>query len=339
MRLKSFYAKTMTEAMQMVREALGEDAIIVATREENGGRAVRVTAALEDAPAFELADTADDGGWLQYDEEDLEAAVNEELTEAMLKHSVPEDVTDQILSCATVMGLEQPRVALIAAVEHLFGFQPLPSGPSRKAFMLVGPPGAGKTLATAKLTARAIFQDMNAAVVSTDTQRAGGMEQLQAFLRIMKVNLSKAANRSDLEDALARAADAQAEQVFIDTPGINPFAPDEVRTLARMIETGRIEPVLVMPAGADATESGEIARVFASIGVQRMLCTRLDVARRIGGLLEAAHQGGLSFAELSANPQVADGLQTPSPKVICDYLMPSQRRKRQDDQGTGRTTR
>ena len=52
MRLKSFYAKTMTEAMQMVRETLGEDAIIVATREEKGGKAVRVTAAVE--PAFEL---------------------------------------------------------------------------------------------------------------------------------------------------------------------------------------------------------------------------------------------------------------------------------------------
>ena len=38
MRLKSFYAKTLTEAMHMIRETLGEDAVIVATREENGGR-------------------------------------------------------------------------------------------------------------------------------------------------------------------------------------------------------------------------------------------------------------------------------------------------------------
>ena len=51
MRLKSFYAKTMTEAMQMVRDTLGEDAIIVATREEKGGKAVRVTAAIDPAYA------------------------------------------------------------------------------------------------------------------------------------------------------------------------------------------------------------------------------------------------------------------------------------------------
>ena len=51
MRLKSFYAKTVTEAMQMIRETLGEDAIIVATREDAGGKGVSVTAAIE-LPSF-----------------------------------------------------------------------------------------------------------------------------------------------------------------------------------------------------------------------------------------------------------------------------------------------
>ena len=37
----------MTEAMKMVRDALGEEAIIIATREEDGGKSVRVTAAIE----------------------------------------------------------------------------------------------------------------------------------------------------------------------------------------------------------------------------------------------------------------------------------------------------
>ena len=50
MRLKSYTAKTTKDAMQMVREELGEDAIIVATHEEKnavGGRQVRITAAVE----------------------------------------------------------------------------------------------------------------------------------------------------------------------------------------------------------------------------------------------------------------------------------------------------
>lgn len=79
MRLKSFYANTMTEAMQMIRDTLGEDAIIVATREEKGGKAVRVTAAIDPndyneraskSPAFEThgnRQPASAETWLQYD--------------------------------------------------------------------------------------------------------------------------------------------------------------------------------------------------------------------------------------------------------------------------------
>jgi flagellar biosynthesis protein FlhF len=99
MRLKSFYAKTMTEAMQMVRETLGENAVIVATREEKGGKAVRITAAIE--PHFELSKTGEAAaadGWLQYDDEDEESAVAEEITDTMLRHGVPErDGPDYLL--------------------------------------------------------------------------------------------------------------------------------------------------------------------------------------------------------------------------------------------------
>ena len=91
-----------------------------------------------------------------------------------------------------------------------------------------------------------------------------------------------------------------------------------------MAAAADIEPILVMGAGADANESGEIARIFSTMGVRRMVTTRLDVARRLGGLLNAAHEGGLSFAEMSDTPQVADGLQGLNPKKMSKILMPSQ---------------
>jgi flagellar biosynthesis protein FlhF len=47
MRLKTFTAKTMSEAMKLVRQTLGDEAVIIATKEENGGQSVQVTAAIE----------------------------------------------------------------------------------------------------------------------------------------------------------------------------------------------------------------------------------------------------------------------------------------------------
>jgi flagellar biosynthesis protein FlhF len=344
MRLKSFYAKTVTEAMQMIRDTLGEDAIIVATREENGGKNVRVTAAVEH-DSFESYDefergSADPGervaGWLQYDEEEEEGSVAEILTEVMLKHSVPEEITDQVISCATVVGLEQPHIALVAALEHLFGFKQLPERAPDKAFMLIGPPGAGKTLAAAKLAARSVMNGQKVNLITTDTVRAGGFEQLSAFAKILNVPLQKARDERELKRALDVFGDG--DLTIIDSGGFNPFRSDEMRDLARLMSAGNIDPVLLMPAGMDADECGEMARIYAALGVRQMMPTRIDLARRLGGLLTAAHQGSLIFADASDNAQVADGLFAMSPDRLANLLMPQpprsvqQRKTSTDDQ-------
>lgn len=294
----------------MVRETLGEDAVIVATRDEKGGPGhgggVRVTAAIDPsdynadyndemfgAPAFETHGRAAPSAaetWLQYDAEDEEAAVAEEITDAMLRHSVPEDVMDQILSCATVIGFEEPGIALIAAVEHLFHFTPLPTGKTAKAIMMVGPPGSGKTLAVAKQAARAVMNGLKVGVVTTDTVRAGGLEQLQGFMKLLNIQLVKAKNTAELQGALEGLRGC--DQILIDTAGVNPFNGDDLRGLARMIGAGAIEAYLVLPGGMDSEESGEIGRVFSTIGVHKLIPSRVDIARRLGGLLSAAHHGG-----------------------------------------------
>lgn len=311
----------------MVRDSLGEDAIIIATREEKGGKSVRVTAAIEDdrAIAFELGkggEAAAHDDWLQYDDEtDDDNNISEAIIDVLLKHSVPEDVMDHIVSCASVMEIDEPSVAFVGALDTLFNFTPLPSKAYKKALMFVGPPGAGKTLAVAKQAARAVMNNLSVAVITTDTVRAGGIEQLNAFTKVLEIDLKKAKTASELSRVLQDVNDA--DQVIIDTAGFNPFNSVEMKDLAKLIVAGDIEPVLVMPAAMDAAESGEMARVFAAMGVHRLLPSRVDIARRLGGLLAAAHQGNLAFSDISATPQVADGLEALSPRRLGAYFFPA----------------
>ncbi len=338
MRLKSFYAKTMTEAMQMVRESLGEDAIIVATREENGGKAVRVTAAVDDITlasaakgrrdgiAFELGkdgDVAEDNSWLQYDDEqDDDSAMTEAIMDALLRHNAPEDILDQVVNCAALMDLEDPIVAFIGALDTLFSFTPLPTTTYKKAMMFVGVPGAGKTLVVAKLAARGVMNGLKVAVITTDTVRAGGIEQLESFTKLLKIDLKTAKTPEDLA-ALLKTLSGY-DQILIDTPGFNPFNPTDMKSLAKLLAMGDIEPILVLPAAGDATESGEMARIFSALGVRRVVPSRLDIARRLGGLLAAAQHGGLAFADVCSSARVADGLEPLSPRRFAAYFFPSQ---------------
>ena len=308
----------------MIRDSLGEDAIIIATREEKGGKSVRVTAAIEEdrGIAFEIAkggEVARDEDWLQYDDENSDDNnVSEAILDVLLKHSVPEDVIDHIVSCASVMDIEEPSVAFVGAIDTLFSFTPLPTRSYKKALMLIGPPGAGKTLAVAKMAARGVMSDLNIAVITTDMARAGGFEQLQALTKVMNIDLKKARTATDLTRMLDDCSGA--DQILIDTTGFNPFDTADMKALAKLTVAGDIEPVLVLPAGLDAIESGEMGRVFATLGVHRLLPTRADIARRLGGLLAAAHQGNLSFADVSATPDVAEGLQPLSPRRLGNFF-------------------
>lgn len=328
MRLKSFYANTMTEAMQMVRDTLGEDAIIISTREEDEG-GVCLTAAIEpgmDSPNFEINE--DDGNsWLQYDDEDEEYAVTEEITEAMLKHSVPEDVLDHIISCATVIGLEHPSVALVAAMEQLYSFTPMPDGPAAKPFIMVGPPGCGKTLACAKLAARGVMNDLKVAVITTDTARAGGIEQLEAFTKLLNIDLKKAKSPQKLRQLLEELDAEGFDQIIIDTQGVNPFSRDDIKQAAILMGAADMVGILVLPAGLDSEESGEIARSFAPLHISRLMPTRIDMARRLGGILTAATYGGMSFTDAGNTPKVADGFLELDPQSLARLLMPSSYRK------------
>ncbi len=328
--------------MTMVRQTLGEDAIIVATREENGGKTVRVTAAVEqyDADDYEAPEAARGAGpffeidtvdepqtgaraWLQYDDENEENAVIEQLTDVMLRHAVPDEIVDHVISCATVIGASSAPLALTAAFEHLYSFRPLPQKAMRSAHMLVGPPGAGKTLAVAKLAARGVMAGLRVGVITADTIRAGGVEQLAAFTKILRIDLKKVNSPQTLRAALEEMRGL--DQIFIDTPGYNPFAPEEMRDLARLGTAGDVEPVLVLPAAFDADESGEMGRIYATLGVRAVVPTRLDIARRLGGLLSAAHHGGLIFSDASNTPKVADGLIPLSPRSLTGLLMPETR--------------
>ncbi|SDG68644.1 GTP-binding protein [Roseospirillum parvum] len=317
MRLKCFTADSMTAAMAQVRAELGDDAIIVSTQRMAEGQGVRITAALE-----ESAIEAD----LEPPPSGQAPSLAARLAEELEYHRLPEDLAARLMSRA-VSGPGGSAADLLAgALDGLFTFAPLPERAAPRAFMVIGPPASGKTITVAKLAARGRIANRSVAVISADVIRAGALGQLSAFTDILGIELGRARGPQSLAARLrdSKGGDGQraADLVFIDSPGINPFNDQDLDYLAALLGAAEVEPVLTLAAGGDPLEMAEMAEVFAGLGATRLLPTRLDLTRRLGGVLAAADAAGLSFCNVSASPHVASGLSPLSADVLARLLLP-----------------
>lgn len=300
----------MTQAMELVREELGDEAIIVSSQNERETGRVFVTAALEapaelatfGAPAHEQDAPLDTGS--------IVLALNE--------HGVPTATMDRIIDSAWDAGAADPVMALAAGLDRQFKFAPLRYEAGERPIMLVGPHGAGKSVTAAKLAARGAFDGRPVAVASADTVRAGGVAQLSAFTEILGIELEVADGPAALAEIVARRPSNA--RMLIDTPGTNPFDGNALSALAMLAGAAGAEPVLVMAAGGDVLEAAETARAFAAIGARRLIATRLDTVRRLGAILAAAAES-MALGEIGVRPEVADGLTPVNPVSLARLLM------------------
>lgn len=286
MRLKLYRARNVAAAMAHVRADLGPDALILATRRVGDG--IELTAALEDAPT------------------EPEPAADPARAAALAWHGVPSGITSRLRA--------GPLDAALAAA---LPFRELPLQPSAPPLLLVGPPGAGKTLTVARLATRLVLASVPPLVITADGQRAGATEQLASFTRLLSLNLIVASHPLMLARALARRQGGA--PVLIDAPGGDPFEPAFRDAVSALAATSDATMVLVLPAGLDVNESADLASAFAELGATLLIPTRLDLSRRLGGILSAA-DAGLALTEAGIGAGVADGLAPLTPASLAAYL-------------------
>ena len=287
MRLKLYRARAMREAMAQVRRDLGDDALIVATRRVAGG--VEITAAIEPEPPPSPPPLDDP-----------------ERLAALSYHAVP-----------AALAARLPAGPLAFALAAALRFAGLPLAPGSRPLLLAGPPGGGKTLTAARLATRLVLQGAAPLVISTDGKRAGAVEQLAAFTRLLGVELQTAEDPPSLMRALQRRNDGA--PVLIDTAGCDPFDAGEREALRALAASAGAVVAAVLPAGGDAAESAELAAALAGAGATLLLATRLDVTRRLGNILAAA-AAGLALAEAGIGPGAADGLVPLTPDLLAARL-------------------
>ncbi len=359
MRLRTFIADSMADAVDQVREAMGSDAIIVSSIEgENGGFEVTATldhrteqrastprsedSVLEEILREHLNATPKSpekpiAHPLERSDEHLAAMTSqvvlseEVLLKALEDQGVPAILANALTEEAMRAEIDDPVNALASALANRFSYDPLPIAPAHP-IMAVGLPGHGKTVTVAKLAARAAVENVHAQIISTDAERTGARAQTEAYGDLLKIPVDHAETIDAMglvldqrTDRMGVEAADRREACFIDTAAANPNSPDGRNSVQAQIDAGLeiagAEPVLVLAANGDARGMAETAQEFAAFGVCRMIVTQLDVSRRIGGILAAAEIAGLAFAQFSDTPYLARGVTAATPQRLAQIIL------------------
>lgn len=200
------------------------------------------------------------------------------------------------------------------------GIRTAPWGAGKKAIMVIGPTGVGKTTTVAKLAARAIRQGKRVALVNLDTYRIGAVEQIRIYARILGVPLETAHDLDGLADALLTHSDK--DLVFIDTTGRNPRDPKYLEELNGITALGfPIEIHLLMSASSDEEFLAQSCRRYSGLPIDLLGVTKADEAFRFGAIYNMSTITGRPVAYITTGQKVPDDIVFPTAPELVDMVM------------------
>ena len=312
MQLKTFTAPSLPEAMAQVRNTLGSDAIIL--NEKPGADGSVILTAAREMPAADL-----DRDVVPESPVDASAVFN--LEQVLRFHRMTPGLRERLqVTASAAFGDGELRLA--QALDSHLDFAGPSLSPDRT-LLLFGCHGSGKTTAAAKLCAAARVRGDRACLISLDAKTAGARERAAALTEAMGAQHCVA---EDMAEIAAALADHRGKSLcVVETPSISPFDDRQRQTLEARLRRIEGERILVQSAGLDAFEASEEAAAFAELGVRRMILSRVDLARRLGGSLTGLDLAGLSLMAISQSAAIGDLMIDPSPRGLAAAMIASAR--------------
>ncbi|MDQ8162741.1 MAG: hypothetical protein P3C10_09175 [Gemmatimonadota bacterium] len=158
---------------------------------------------------------------------------------------------------------------------------------------LVGPTGAGKTTTAAKLAVRrGMFGAARPGLLTIDTYRVGGMEQLATYAELADVPFEVVYETREVAAAMKRLS-ATCDVIIVDTPGRSPASAELTERWRSLLDTIAPDEVhLVVPATLRADLAVDIGRAYRSTrqhrGATHLLLSKVDEVPRETGISDLA---------------------------------------------------
>jgi flagellar biosynthesis protein FlhF len=201
-------------------------------------------------------------------------------------------------------------------------------------YALMGPTGVGKTTTTAKLAARCVmrFGAEKLALVTTDSYRIGAYEQLRIYGQILGVSVHAVKDAADLDQVLAGLRDKH--MVLIDTVGMSQRDRAVSEQIAMLCGASRpVKRLLLLNASSHGDTLNEVVQAYrhgerADSGWELAGCifTKVDEATHPGALIDMAIRHQLPVHYISSGQKVPEHLMLADGQALVDSVFQAKSR-------------
>ncbi len=336
MQIKVFSSPKLHEALSLVRQGLGPEAVILDRHrciDESGNTIWHVHAARDyineptPAPRDSKADELND--ILASATRRLERVVDgfEKKEIGSLRKTLSGTQAQQAFDKLIHLGVAPNFATDIAedfgkrkpiAASFLRNGAPLNPEEKQEIVLLTGPSGSGKTTLAAKLAAHFSLKGVSVALMSTDTERIGGLSVLQTYAEALDVPLIPLQSKADIASALIQTKSARL--LLVDSEG---WTNNKLAGMKRQTELWRHLPCsrrfMVIPANMDEADGFKGILQARELGITELAITKLDETSRPGKLINWIATGPV-VSYCSYGPEVPEQMGWLSAKALTALL-------------------
>lgn len=271
MKMKKYLVDNLQKGWMLIREELGENAIILSIKETEGS--FEILAASPEKKKTEIKDKLFEQFKSKFSRKEdissLEKIINLliKIKDSKLSGKFLSEIQDEISD------IYLPIIEKINSVDVLTKIE---TNPLRKKFInVLGNISSGKSTTVAKLAAILKFnREKKIAVASFDFYKIGGSESLKTFAEIMQIPFFMIKDEKDL--IMYKDSFEEFEHILFDTPG-NIKDLDEVEKLLTFITSSpQAENILTVPLTKKESLINKDINYFSKFRIHHLILTKID---------------------------------------------------------------
>lgn len=192
-------------------------------------------------------------------------------------------------------------------------------GPQLQCF--IGPIGSGKTSSLVKLAGHLMIREnKKIAIVTTDTQKVGAVEQMKIYSHILNIPFVVVKSHSDWEKVSRQLS--YADYILCDFPSINFKVPREVEFLKNLIpNTGKDPQIhMVLSTLMGEQDLNYIGKNLKYLSVNDVVFTGLDQSSQQGSIYSFSKQFNVGLFGFGLGTKIPEDFEYATKERVLDLI-------------------